>query len=147
MIARFNAPWLIVFSDSAFQIALDTSRVTRVEANSYLLWMQTRWLVPRSGAIKRTPSPFNRELIHTFLRCEPVAFKVARTVVSLDDGPTIDSTGAGVVAARRSAWHSSNPGSADAAAGIGTCRILARRSKQASSSIGTESRRQRPNER
>lgn len=130
-IADFNAPWIRIFSDSAFQIALDTSRVERVAADSYLLWMQTRWLTPRSGSTKRTPSPFNRELIHTFLRCAPVAYKVARTVVSLDDGPAVDSVGAGVDTARQAGWQTSSGGSADAAAGAEACALLNRMKRAA----------------
>lgn len=124
MIPRFKAPWIAVLSDSSFEIALDTSRIERADAKSYLLWMQTRWLTPRRGSTKRTPSPFNRELIHTFLRCEPLAYKVARTVVSLGDGPPIDSLGGGVDVARRAPWRSATRGSADAVAGAEACRLL-----------------------
>lgn len=125
-IAPFDPPWARVFTDPAFQIALDTSRVDRRGAQSYLVWMQTRWATPHRGATRRTPSPFNRELIHTFLRCDPVAYKTARTVVSLDDGPPVDSVGAGVEAARRGAWRAADPRSADAAAGAAACTILQR---------------------
>ena len=123
-IPRFKAPWITVFTDSGFRIALDTSRIKRADAKSYLLWMQTRWLTPRRGSTKRTPSPFNREFIHTFLQCEPLAYKVARTVVSLDDGPPIDSLGGGVDTARRASWRPASRGSADARAGAEACRLL-----------------------
>jgi hypothetical protein len=129
-IADFLAPWAMVFRDSAFQIALDTSRVERIDADSYLVWMQTRWRVPRRGSTKRTPSPFNRELIHTFLRCQPVAYRVAQTVVSLNGGPAIDSIGSGVDSARQADWHPASAGSADAAAGAEACRVLNRRSRR-----------------
>jgi len=130
VIADFDLPWIPVFRDSAFRIALDTSRIKRVGSNTYLLWMQTRWFLPRRGGTKRTASPFNRELIHTFLRCEPLAYKVARTVVSLDDGPPVDSVGAGVAAAKRADWHPVSSGSADAGAGAQACEVLSHRSGQ-----------------
>lgn len=125
-IADFEPPWVSVFSDSAFHVALDTSRVERIAPDSYLIWMQTRWLEPRTGTTKRTPSPFDRELIHTFVRCELLAYKVARTIVSLDDGPAVDSIGAGVDAARQADWHPSAAGSADAIAGAEACALLKR---------------------
>lgn len=142
-IAPFEAPWVRVFSDSGFQIAVDTVHVRRVDANSYLLWMQTHWLMPRRGATKRAASPFNRELIHTFLRCDTVAYKVARTVVSLDDGPPVDSVGAGIEAARRAGWRTAGLGSADAGAGAEACVILSRSRR----SPATESHGPPPNDR
>lgn len=120
----FTAPWVIIFRDPGFQIALDTSRVERVDTQSYLLWMQTRWVVPRRGSTRRAPSPFNRELIHAFLRCDTVGYKVARTIVSLDDGPPVDSVGAGVDAARRADWRPASPRSADLGAGSAACTML-----------------------
>ena len=94
--------------------------------------MQTRWAMPRRGSAKRTPSPFNRELIHTFLLCDPVAYKVARTVVSLDDGPPVDSLGAGVDAAWRADWRRASLRSADIGAVAAACTTLNRQYRRES---------------
>lgn len=137
---RFEPPWVTAFTDPDFQIALDTSRIERVDADAYLVWMQTRWVTPRNGSTKRTPSPFDRELIHTFFKCNPIAYKVARTVVVLGDGPPIDSVGTDLQTARASAWRPASPGSADLGAGRAMCGIVPRRNGQGSTLPGAKSR-------
>ncbi len=120
----FAAPWYTVFVDPAFRIAVDTSRVERLGNDRYLVWLQTRWNAPRQGRTKQTATPFNRELIHTFLRCDPTGYKVVQTVVSLNDGPPIDSVGVGQVAAKARNWAAASAGSADAGAAEQACAIL-----------------------
>jgi hypothetical protein len=129
-VRRFEQPWVTIFTDPDFQIALDTSRIERVDADGYLVWMQTRWVTPRNGSTKRTSSPFDRELIHTFFKCDPIAYEVVRTVVFLDDGPPIDSVGADLQPARARAWRTARPGSADLGAGSAMCEIVRRRNGQ-----------------
>ena len=123
----FTAPWSTVFFDSAFRIGLDTSRVERVADDVYLIWLQTRWSAPRRGSTKTTATPFNRELIRTFLRCNPTQYKVVQTVVSLNDGPPIDSVGVGLAATKAGKWTSPSHGSADIGAGDRACAILRHR--------------------
>jgi len=120
----FAAPWSTVFVDSGFQIGLDTSRVDRLGENHYLIWLQTRWAEPRRGRTKTTPTPFNREMIRTFLHCNPTQYKVIQTVVYLNDGPPIDSVGVGLAAATSGEWTTPSPGSADIRAGDRACAIL-----------------------
>jgi len=125
--AGFTTPWYVVFADSELTIALDTSRVSRVDSSTYRLWLKTRWAAPRNGTRKHTSSPFNREMIRTYLRCSPVAYKVIGTVVSLDDGPPLDSMVVGDRRARLGAWNVAKPRSADVGAGENACRLLHRR--------------------
>jgi hypothetical protein len=114
----------MVFADSELSIALDTSRVERISASTYGVWLQTRWTAPRHGNRKRTASPFNREVIQTYLQCSPVAYRVIRTVVSLNDGPPVDSIVVGDRAAWAAAWAIAKPHSADIGAGDRACAIL-----------------------
>jgi hypothetical protein len=101
-----------------------------VDGSTYRVWMQTRWAAPRYGSRKRTPLPFNREMIRTYLRCDPIAYKVVGTVVSLDDGPPVDSVIVGEKAASAGNWKDAEPGSADAGAGKGACAILDARARR-----------------
>jgi hypothetical protein len=125
----FAAPWQAVFTNPDLSVGLDTSRVERVDSVTYRVWMQTRWAAARFGSQKRTASPFNRELIRTYLRCNPTAYRVVGTVVSLDDGPAVDSIVVGDDAARARAWSVAEPQSADAGAGDRACAILRGRSR------------------
>ena len=122
--AAFASPWQIVFANAALTIGLDTSRVERLADSTFRVWLQTRWAAPRTGSQKRTPSPFNRELIRTYLRCNPTQYKVVSTVVSLNDGPAIDSVVVGDSAAWAGSWVLAAPQSADAGAGDRACAIL-----------------------
>lgn len=62
-------------------------------------------------------------MIHTYLRCDPAAYKVIGTVVSLDEGPPLDSIVAGDRAAT-APWSIAKPLSGDARAGDRACAIL-----------------------
>jgi hypothetical protein len=139
-VRRFEPPWVTVFTDPDFQIALDSSRIDRVDADAYLVWMQTRWVTPRNGSTKRTSSPFDRELIHTFVKCNPIAYKVVRTVVSLESGPPVDSVGTDLQTARASTWRPASPGSADLGAGRAMCGIVRRRDGAGSRLSGANAR-------
>ncbi|HUQ84471.1 MAG TPA: hypothetical protein VM076_25175 [Gemmatimonadaceae bacterium] len=125
----FTAPWQKVFADTELSIGVDTSRVERVDGSTYRVWLQTRWATPRSGSRKETPSPFNRELIRTYLRCGSTAYKVVSTVVSLNDAPAIDSVVVNDRAAWAGTWNVAKPQSADAGAGEGACAILRARGR------------------
>ena len=122
--APFAAPWQMVFTNVELIVGLDTSRVERVDSTTYRVWLQTRWAAASFGSRKKTPSPFNRELIRTYLRCNPTAYRVVSTVVSLNDGAAVDSVVVSDAAARATPWAVAAPQSADAGAGDTACAIL-----------------------
>jgi hypothetical protein len=105
-------------------VAFDSSRVQKVAEHQYVIWLQTQWTVPRHGSRRRTSLAFNREIIHSFLRCNPTGYKVASTVVSLNDGPPVDSVAVGLDAARKSQWSEPAANSVDAIAGAAVCAML-----------------------
>lgn len=110
-----------VFTDTAFTVSLDTTRIERTSSDAYLLWFETRWMRPHQT---RAPSAFNRETIHTLLRCEPLAYKTIHVSVSLDAGPTIAEQGGTVADALGQPWKAPKAGSADIRSFSAACAIL-----------------------
>ena len=121
---RLAPPWRRIFVDSGFDIAFDTSHVENDREDQYVIRLETRWKIPRRGRTKRTSTPFNRELIRAFLRCQPPGYKVISTVVSLNNGAPIDSVATSVADARMKEWSIPARGSADAGVADRVCAIL-----------------------
>ena len=113
--------WVRIFTDTAFTVELDTSRIEQTPTGDYLLWLETRWALPHQT---RAPSPFNRETIHTLLRCKPLAYKTVRVSVSLNAGPIIAEEGGSVADALATQWKVPKAGSADLGSFSEACTIL-----------------------
>jgi hypothetical protein len=126
----FTTPWILVFTDSAFTVGLDTTRISRWSSSAYVVWFQTRWTQPRLGRLSTAPSPFNREVINTFLRCSPLGFKTVETTGYLDDGPRIAQTGGSLTEGVNKKWDASAVGSADEGSGTAACAIISSRGKR-----------------
>lgn len=71
-----DAAWAPLYNDSSVSVALDTTDVEERGPNEYLVRYLTRWATPRQT---EAPTPFNRELILSLLRCNPIKTKVPRT--------------------------------------------------------------------
>lgn len=113
--------WVRVFTDSAFTVALDTSRIERTASGDYLVWFKTQWSRPHQS---HSPRPFNRETIHTLLRCEPLEYKTIHVGVSLDAGPIVAEQAGTVADAAEIPWKAPKPGSADVDSFTAACAIL-----------------------
>jgi hypothetical protein len=120
-VAAPGGEWLRVYTDTAFTVALDTSRVERIANNAFLVWFETRWARPHQT---QAPGPFNRETIRTILRCRPVAYKTVHVSVSLDAGPVVAEQGGTVADAERQEWKVPAPDSADEHSFVAACAAL-----------------------
>ena len=109
--AAFGSPenWATVFFHTDLTVALDTTRVEPMSDGSYLLWFQKTWVTPR----KTQSRPFNRELIHALVRCEPLTFKTVGVTLFYDEGPPVAEAGGSVSEAAKEEWKTPIPGSAD----------------------------------
>src|SRR5215213_8150977 len=64
--------WRPLYSDSAYATALDVAHVfPGPEKDTLEVWYENRHRVMRDEGGK----PWNREVIHSLLRCEPLSFK------------------------------------------------------------------------
>jgi hypothetical protein len=115
-----QAAWVPLYSDSAVSVALDTTRVERRAPNEYVVRYQTRWVSPRDT---QAPSPFNRELILSLLRCHPTAFKTVEVSVYLNDGPLVARQGSGVAEANAQPWKTPQ-GSVDVPSLNRACEVI-----------------------
>jgi hypothetical protein len=115
-----EAAWIPVYADSAVSVALDTTRVERRGPNEYLVRYQTRWATPHQT---QAPSPFNRELILSLLRCNPTAFKTVEVSVYLNDGPLIARQASSVAEANAQPWKTPR-GSVDVPSLNRACEVI-----------------------
>jgi hypothetical protein len=113
--------WMRVFTDTAFTVAVDTSRVERRPDGAYLLHFQTRWVRPHQT---QAPMPFNREEISTILRCVPLSYKTVHVGVYLDDGPLVAEQGGAVANAESAPWKTPVPGTADERSFMAACSVV-----------------------
>lgn len=118
----FGSPenWATVFFHTDLTVALDTTRMEPMPDGSYLLWFQKIWVTPR----KAESQPFNRELIHALVRCEPLAFKTVSVTLFFDEGPPVAKVGGSVSEATKEEWKTPIPGSADEGSFQQTCMNL-----------------------
>jgi hypothetical protein len=90
-----------LYADSVISTSLDTTRVEQRAPNEYLVRYQTRWATPHQT---QAPSPFDRELILSLLRCNPTAFKTVEVSVYLGDGPLVARQGGTIADAAVQPW-------------------------------------------
>jgi hypothetical protein len=115
-----EAAWVPIYSDSTVSVALDTTRVERRGPNEYVVRYQTRWATPHQT---QAPSPFNRELILSLLRCNPTAFKTVEVSVYLNDGPLVARQGSTLAEANAQDWKTPR-GSVDLASLNRACDVI-----------------------
>jgi hypothetical protein len=112
--------WVRIYRDSTVSVALDTTRVDQRAPNEYVVRYQTRWVTPRQT---QAPSPFNRELILSLLRCNPTAFKTVEVSVYLNDGPLVARQGTNVTEANAQPWKTPR-GSVDVPSLNRACELI-----------------------
>ena len=115
--------WRQVYADTSFVVSLDLAHVSGVpQTDSVAVWYETRHLAMREHEGK----PWNREIIHSLLRCEPLSFKTVLTTIFLNDGPPVAQIGGVQADVRTKPWRPVLRDSVDEAAMRGACRILQR---------------------
>lgn len=74
-----------VFKDADYQVSLDTAHIERGPEDSYLVWYETV-----HGALREDDGqPWNREIIRSYLRRDPLSAKTVRITMFLNDAPAI----------------------------------------------------------
>jgi hypothetical protein len=81
--------WHQVFKDADYQVSLDTAHIERGPDDSYLVWYETVHATLRG----HNGRPWNREIIRSYLRCDPLSFKTVRITIFLNDGPAVAQEG------------------------------------------------------
>ncbi len=81
--------WQQVFKDADYQVSLDTAHIERGPDDSYLVWYETVHATLR----EHDRRPWNREIIRSDLRCEPLSFKTVRITIFLNEGPAVAQQG------------------------------------------------------
>jgi hypothetical protein len=84
--------WVRVARDANYTIYLDTSRirihdVRRGVGASYSVWYRTDHAQPRVNT--KSEDVFNRELVHSVIRCRDFKFRVASVDMSMGDGKVV----------------------------------------------------------
>ena len=116
--------WQQVYKDSDYQVSLDTANIELIPDDAYLLWFETRHATTRV----HDGEPWNRELIRSFLQCEPfLSFKTVRMSVFHDDGPLVAQQD-GTKDVFDQPWEPVRSPSVDEGAAEGACAILGDRS-------------------
>lgn len=117
--------WKTVSLNPSGSFALDTSRVEMQADGSYDVWLQTQMARPLLWRTNNAVSqPFNRQLVHLLLRCGPSQYKMVRTIMRFGDGPPIDSSGVGPLAALRIPWSTVDARLAFGQAVDSTCAVV-----------------------
>jgi|SRR5688572_7386375 hypothetical protein len=115
--------WRQVYADTSYVVSLDVAHVSGgPEKDSLAVWYETRHLAMR----KHEGKPWNREIIRSLLRCEPLSFKTVLTTIFLGDGPPIAQVGGSEADVREKPWRPVGPDTVDEAAMQGACKLLNR---------------------
>jgi hypothetical protein len=118
-----NHEWRQVYLDAQYQVSVDVANVRPgPEPDSLEVWYQTRHLEPR----EYNGVPWNREVIHSLLRCDPLSFKTVLTTIFLDDGPPVAQIGGDLASVADNDWRPTASGSVDEGAMRGACSTIAR---------------------
>ena len=113
--------WHQVHADTSFVVSLDLVHVSGApQMDSVAVWYETRHLAMREHEGK----PWNREIIRSLLRCEPLSFKTVLTTIFLNDGPPVAQIGGVQADVRTKPWRPVLPDSVDEAAMRGACQVL-----------------------
>jgi hypothetical protein len=112
--------WRLLYHDTTYEVALDSSHIERQSDNAYLVWYQTRHATPKVEA----GQPWNRELIRSLLRCDPLSFKTVRITLHYDAGPVVAARGGDVADVASEPWKPVTSGSVDEAALREACVVI-----------------------
>jgi hypothetical protein len=113
--------WRRLYTDQSYVVSLDVEHVNPgPEDDSVAVWYETRHLAER----EHEGQPWNREVIHSLLRCEPLSFKTVLTTIFLDQGPPIAQIGGRIEDILDQPWRPVGPGSVDEGAMRAACSLL-----------------------
>ncbi len=116
--------WLQLYMDADYRVSLDTADMTPTAQGAYLVWYETKHTSPKVEAGK----PWNREIIRSMLRCDPLSFKTVRITVHYDDGPVVAAIGGDVADVASKPWKPVVSPSVDEATMRPACAFIAQRS-------------------
>ena len=80
-----RAPWVAVFADSGFRIAMDSAHVERRGGDGWLVTFVTTQPTPQGPDTLR----FDRGRIRLLVRCEPLAFRSVSEELALGGAPPV----------------------------------------------------------
>lgn len=120
--------WEELYRDDLFFVSLDVAHVDPgPEPDTFAVWYRTDRLETQF----EDEQPWNREIIRSLLRCDPVQFKTVRITVFLDDGPPVAQEGGSMAEAARVEWRDPVLESIDEASMEGACAKVAGRRRAA----------------
>ena len=122
--APFQLPdheWEEVFDDERYTVSIDLAHVSPgpVE-DSVEVWYETLHKASRQYEGRA----WNREVIRSQVRCEPVSFRTVLTTIFLDHSPPIAQVGPTAEELPSLEWRQAGIGSVDEAAFTATCQLL-----------------------
>lgn len=117
--------WQELYKDASYHVFLDTANVEAQAGDAYLVWYQTIHATLR----EHDGEPWNREIIRSFLRCEPVSFKTVHITIFLDDGPPVATEGGDLEDAVDQPWNEATA-SVDRPAMKRACEIIRARARR-----------------
>ena len=116
--------WLQLYIDADYRVSLDTADMTPMAQGAYLVWYETKHTSPKVEAGK----PWNREIIRSLLRCDPLSFKTVRITVHYNDGPVVAAIGGDIADVASKPWKPVVSPSVDEATMRPACAFIAQRS-------------------
>ncbi len=116
--------WLQLYMDADYRVSIDTADMTPTAEGAYLVWYETKHTSPKVEAGR----PWNREIIRSLLRCDPLSFKTVRITVHYDDGPVVAAIGGDVADVASKPWKPVVSPSVDEATMRPACVFIAQRS-------------------
>ena len=116
-----NHEWQQVYSDSAYTVSLDVANVAAgPEESSVSVWYQTRHLTMK----KHEGKDWNREVIHSYLRCEPLSFKTVLMTIFLEHGEPVAQIAKSPAELSKEDWRPVIQGSVDEGSLKMACELL-----------------------
>jgi len=116
--------WEELYRDDFFVVSLAVAHVgAGPEPDAFAVWYRTDRLEMQF----EDDRAWNREIIRSLLRCDPVQFKTVRVTVFLDEGPAVAQEGGSMAEAAAIEWREAIPGSIDAASMEAACAKVAGR--------------------
>lgn len=112
--------WLRVASDSSYDIAIDTTRITNHYGRDYVVWYWTEHAV--SHLYKG--QPFNREIVQGMLQCHNLSFKIVSVDMSLGGGRLISHQNTTNGELGQQPWRHVEDGTIEAVVAKATCDLV-----------------------
>jgi hypothetical protein len=114
-----DSRWLIVASDSAYTIALDTTRISSEGQHSYRIWYRTDHSAKRFYREKA----FDREVVQAILGCRDLRYRIVSSEMSVRGGLVVERQMLDEKEVAREQWHQVEAGSTDAIVAREACDI------------------------